>query len=174
MPEQFVEIALDGSTMRTRELPSLNAPARVGYGSMIGLGALTPPSFVAAVTIAQPLFGALQNLPSRSPVESFMDNPGPNSAFVLTLLMTGAICAGLMGRVTGHFGHARRARIEWAIAGFLLGLAGIVLFFCLRRIPARETCEGCGRRRVVDRDECEHCGAPFASTSRDGTEIFAA
>jgi hypothetical protein len=42
----------------------------------------------------------------------------------------------------------------------------------LQEWPARVACPRCRRPRVVNRDTCEHCGAPHASPTPDGTEIF--
>ena len=51
--------------------------------------------------------------------------------------------------------------------------AGAVLaLLTLYDWPARETCAGCGRKRVVDREECEHCGAAFPPPEKTGAEIF--
>jgi len=71
-----------------------------------------------------------------------------------------------------RYGFTRRQTIGWAIAGVLLGPAGLVTMLVLRDWPARVACSSCGRKRLVDRERCEHCGATFTKPEPTGTEIF--
>jgi hypothetical protein len=87
-------------------------------------------------------------------------------------LLPAGLCA-LVGLWLGRrYSFSRRALAGWALLHFLFGLPGLLAFLSVQEWPARETCPGCGKLRVVDREKCPHCGADFAPPEKNGTEIL--
>jgi hypothetical protein len=78
----------------------------------------------------------------------------------------------LAARIGRAWALAKRRRLFWTIASFLLGSLGLMVMLCLFERPVTEQCPACKRMRVVTRENCEHCGERFPAPARDGTEIF--
>ena len=174
MPEQVIEIASDGTTLRDIQLQPLNQIVQPSLFAVVPVAALVPPGFTVTTMVARSLLARLQGQPAQSWTRQFKEEPVQSAVFLATMLLAGLISMGLMIRLTAHYGYETGQRRAWAVAGFLLGFTGVVMFFCMRQLPARESCTSCGRRRVVSRESCEHCGEAFAPPELDGTEIFAA
>jgi hypothetical protein len=86
------------------------------------------------------------------------------------ILLSAAVCALGCFLVPRRYAFSRARCIGWAVVGFFLGWAGLLLMLVLQEWPARIACANCHKLRVVTRDTCEQCGAPHAAP--DGTEIF--
>jgi hypothetical protein len=90
-----------------------------------------------------------------------------------TLMLLSAILCGLVCFLLGRrFAFARATSLGWALVGLLFGPFGLLLMLALQEWPAKVTCPGCRKFRVVTRQTCEHCGVPQAVPAPDGTEIF--
>jgi hypothetical protein len=74
--------------------------------------------------------------------------------------------------ICNRFSFGRAATITWSILTLLFGWTALLTLLCMREMPARIQCPGCGRRRVVNRALCEHCGVPFDPPQPQGIEIF--
>ncbi|MCC7145826.1 MAG: hypothetical protein IT443_05225 [Phycisphaeraceae bacterium] len=61
----------------------------------------------------------------------------------------------------------------WGVLGLVMGLAGVLLLWCMVSRPVKVRCASCGRKRVVRRERCEHCAAEFGRPAENGTEVFA-
>jgi len=98
------------------------------------------------------------------------------SWFVLSrveLMGMGVLAAVVMNIwASRRYGYSARGRVVWIVLALTLGMAGVVLFWCLPELPARVKCAKCGRKRVVTRETCGHCGAGWARPEMKGTEVF--
>jgi hypothetical protein len=93
-------------------------------------------------------------------------------AFAALSLLSAAACTLACFLLARRYAFFRIRRIGWALGGLLFGWVGLLLMFALHEWPARVTCPGCRKARVVNRNTCEHCGAVHALPAADGTEIF--
>jgi hypothetical protein len=94
------------------------------------------------------------------------------AAFATLTLLSAAVCALAALLLSRRYAFARVHCLGWSLCGFLFGPTGLLLLVVLHDWPARVTCPGCGKPRLVTRAACEHCGAEHARPAADGTEIF--
>jgi hypothetical protein len=111
---------------------------------------------------------ALVPLPLHVKLNQSIYGPWNLFSFALALL-----CAAIGATLARRYNFATSAVIGWTLFIFLLGIAGLLTFFCVQEWPAREACPGCKKLRAVDREACEHCDAEFPPPEKNGTEIFA-
>ncbi|MBN1346168.1 MAG: hypothetical protein JXQ73_26000 [Phycisphaerae bacterium] len=90
----------------------------------------------------------------------------------VVLVVGAAVCALVVLGIARRYAFTRRQTWGWAIAGFVLGPAGVLTLLALREWPARIACVSCGCMRVVDQEQCGRCGAAFPPPAPTGTELF--
>jgi hypothetical protein len=88
------------------------------------------------------------------------------------MLLSALVCALVCFLLARRHSFSPARCIGWTLCGFVWGPTGLLLLLALQDWPARVTCPGCGKLRLVTRDTCEHCGAAHAPPAPDGTEIF--
>jgi hypothetical protein len=69
-----------------------------------------------------------------------------------------------------RFGAAKTA--FWTMLALLLGPAGVIVLLSLIDWPARETCQACGKKRLIVHRDCTQCGQSYPAPQTDGREIF--
>lgn len=159
-PERLFEYAADGTLVRQTELPRLvvfTGPKRVEtamFGALFPVaGRLLIPLWILD-DVMDLRIGELPRL-----FHSFMI--GSAIVCVVLALLIARRCGLGVGKTIG-----------WAVAGALLGPAGVVVMLGLIEWPPRERCAACGSMRLVGRRECTRCAAPLPPTALDGREIF--
>lgn len=194
-PSPLVEYDTAGREITRRNVPPYPYPAESYAEALFGL--VTPMTEVGALVGASRYVRSVERSHGSTLKPSLLDYLEyteyyiPGTATMATTLspatqpprglIPGYIALILLsaaGSALGCFVLARRHAfsralcIGWAMMGFFFGWIGLVLMLVLQEWPARISCPGCLKLRVVTRDTCEHCGAPCATPAADGTEIF--
>jgi hypothetical protein len=176
-PDHVVILSPDGVVLNRYDLPPIPRlslePAWewAGLAWMIpAVGAMVCRAYVAAAPwlgdsiIAQEATGMLYRLSGNQP--RFWVTAG-------AILIVGAVLSAVVVFIIARrYTFSRRQTLGWALAGLVLGPAGILTLLALREWPARVVCPSCGRMRVVDREACWHCSATFPPPPSAATDIF--
>jgi hypothetical protein len=172
LSDRIVEMKLDGTVVRSRDLPRGEDGLPEALPPLCGAALFVP----AAPLTAAALFDSVRQVAAGT---------GPGLAIILSrrfpalvvfpvaiLLATALACAALATWTARRYGFDRRTRRAWQWTAFLLGPAGLVTLWFLRDWPAREQCRSCGARRPVTLDACPFCRQPAPSPVPNGTEIL--
>jgi hypothetical protein len=189
MSSYLVEYDAAGQEIARRTVPP--RPLNAAPQGLALFGLATPPAEAAVIAgAAEESVAAARRTQGREvqpvaffvavPTQLFIPGAGPDMdatggvvvAYRALILLSAVACAlACLLLARRHF-FSRAGRVGWGLCGLLLGWAGLVLMLVLHDWPARVPCPSCRRPRRVDRVRCEHCGAPHASPTPDGTEIF--
>jgi hypothetical protein len=153
LPEHVAWLGSDGTVLKRAELPVLQRPENQGINWQDKLMSLLLPPTVCVLTRHRPA-GVM-------PWE-----------FVCLNFTIAAMCAVACGWLSRRYRLGTPAQIGWVVFPLLAGPVGFLAFLCAQEWPARESCPGCKRLRLVDRPRCEHCGADFPAPEPTGIEIF--
>ncbi len=137
----------DESIRNTMDLPKLSEPAQLRLAERFVIP-LMPPAF---------------------PLWSWDE---PYRTWNLLRIIPAILCVWVGWWLGRRNNLTLKAQTGWGIFHLLFGLPGLLAFLAVQEWPAKESCPGCKKTRVVDRERCEHCGANFAPPEKTGTEIF--
>jgi hypothetical protein len=171
LSERFVEMKLDGTVVRGRELPSRGDPGSEAMPLLCGGALFAPP---APIVVAALIDAGRQAAAGTGPgvAISVLRRLPAFIAFPLGILLATALLCGWLATRTAHrYGFYRRMRRVWQWTALLLGPAGLLTLWFLRDWPAREQCRSCGGRRPVTLEACPFCHHPAPSPAPNGTEI---
>jgi hypothetical protein len=166
-PSYLVEYEVGGEgikELKRREVPP-GPVAEPAQGQAL-YGLVTPPAGVVLYS------GAYQYYVSPAGGWTVGLESGVARGFVALMLLSAAVCALMCFLLARRYSFFRARSVGWSLCGLLWGPAGLLLMLALQDWPARITCPGCRKLRLVTRDTCEHCGAAHAAPAPDGTEIF--
>lgn len=172
-PTYVTELTVQGRATNGYTLPPIRQMKAASSFMDESLPALiTPPSAIAAFAIYVRVAKALKGATGSLEAAEYNGGPPNTVTFIGFSFLAALISAFLAARICRRCRFGRGATVAWLIGVFLLGPFGVLLLMSLQEWPARETCDSCGKLRVVTADQCEHCGAGWPATERDGTEIF--
>lgn len=159
-PSEITEYATNGKLVDHKFLPPLEQggqaklPRTASFGFVFPLGAL--PLYRSW------LMDAVFDLSSQRHSRLF-------HGCLFTASLLSAVGTLLLAR---RYGFGAGKSVRWSVGNLLLGPAGIAVLVSLHELPAGQTCEACGGRRLAGRIDCPRCGAALPPPRLDGREIF--